>query len=139
MKDYVLKEKPEPASNEMVWAFDLGNVPRPSDGRGWRAATGEGCNWADEVNKIFHHTFLHKASPLIPAEFALPRGRECCACLRRPRSRFSHGAKPKPPPVAAGRLEPKAPDETAKYAKYAKEKRLNGLPAISFLTPCPLP
>jgi hypothetical protein len=25
MKDYVLNEKPEPASNEMVWAFDLGN------------------------------------------------------------------------------------------------------------------
>jgi hypothetical protein len=24
MKDYVLKNKPEPASNEMVWAFDLG-------------------------------------------------------------------------------------------------------------------
>jgi len=24
MKDYVLKEKPGPASNEMVWAFDLG-------------------------------------------------------------------------------------------------------------------
>jgi hypothetical protein len=40
--------------------------------------------------------------------------------------------KPKPPPVAAGRLEPKAPDETAKYAKYAKEKGLKGLPAISF-------
>ncbi|HEX5398004.1 MAG TPA: hypothetical protein VFY06_03040 [Verrucomicrobiae bacterium] len=24
MKDYVLKEKAEPASNESVWAFDLG-------------------------------------------------------------------------------------------------------------------
>jgi len=24
MKDYVLKEKPEPAANETVWAFDLG-------------------------------------------------------------------------------------------------------------------
>ena len=24
MKDYVLNEKPEPASNETVWAFDLG-------------------------------------------------------------------------------------------------------------------
>jgi hypothetical protein len=68
--DYVLKNKPEPASNEMVWAFDLGNVPRPSDGRGWRAATGEGCNLPDEVNKHFHHPFLHKASLLIPADFA---------------------------------------------------------------------
>jgi hypothetical protein len=66
--DYVLKNKPEPASNEMVWAFDLGNVPRPSDGRGWRAATGEGCHWPDEVNPI--PEFLHKASLLIPAEFA---------------------------------------------------------------------
>jgi hypothetical protein len=80
MKDYVLKEKPEPASNEMVWAFDLGNVPRPSDGRGWRAATGEGCHWPDEVNENLHHEFLHKGSLLcravaqrwlvIPAEFA---------------------------------------------------------------------
>jgi len=42
---------------------------------------------------------------------------------------FSHGARPKPPPVAAGRLEPKAPDETA---KYEKEKRLKRLPAIPF-------
>ena len=81
MKDYVLNNKPEPA--ELVWAFDLGKgsigdcpsprcgeVPRPSDGRGWRAATGEGFNWPDEVNKNFHHEFLHKASLLIPAEFA---------------------------------------------------------------------
>jgi hypothetical protein len=69
MKDYVLNKKPEPAANETVWAFDLGNVPRPSDGRGWRAATGEGCNLPDEVNTNFLHTFLHKASLLIPAEF----------------------------------------------------------------------
>ena len=46
--DYVLNKKPEPAANEIVWAFDLGNVSRPSDGSGWRAATGEGCNWPDE-------------------------------------------------------------------------------------------
>src|SRR5271157_6002424 len=68
MQDYVLNKKPEPASNETVWAFDLGNVPRPSDGRGWRAATGEGCHWPDEVNTI--PQFLHKASLLIPADFA---------------------------------------------------------------------
>jgi hypothetical protein len=48
MKDYVLNKKPEPAANETVWAFDLGNVPRPSDGCGWRAATGEGCDWPDD-------------------------------------------------------------------------------------------
>jgi hypothetical protein len=68
MKDYVLNKKPEPASNETVWAFDLGNVPRPSDGRGWRAATGEGCPWPDEMNPNLHHEF--GASLLIPAEFA---------------------------------------------------------------------
>jgi hypothetical protein len=28
MKDYVLKEKPEPPSNEMVWAFDFGHPLR---------------------------------------------------------------------------------------------------------------
>jgi hypothetical protein len=83
MQDYILNKTPEPAANETVWAFDLGNVPRPSDGRGWRAATGEGCHWPDEfpsprwgeggrrpdeVNTI--PQFLHKASLLIPAEFA---------------------------------------------------------------------
>ena len=147
MNDYVLNKKPESASNETVWAFDLGNVPRPSDGRdarprfGWRAATGEGCDWPDEfpsprwgdlsrlgngerssaepkarsgpserarvsqrgrspdeVNPI--PQFLHKASQLIPAEFALPRGRECCACLRRPRSRVLPRGETK---TAAGR------------------------------------
>jgi len=70
MKDYVLNKKPEPAATETVWAFDPGNVPRPSDGRGWRAATGEGGNWPDEVNRNLQPQFLHKASLLIPAEFA---------------------------------------------------------------------
>src|SRR5664280_2168915 len=52
MKDYVLNKKPKPASNEMVWAFDLGHplrleccpslagagaALRPSDGRRWRS------------------------------------------------------------------------------------------------------
>ena len=89
MKDYVLNKKPESASNETVWAFDLGNVPRPADGSGWRAATGEGCHWPDEfpsprweelggrtsavrrtneVNSISQ--FQHQASLPIPAEFA---------------------------------------------------------------------
>ena len=67
MKDYVLNKKPEPASNEMVWAFDLGkgsigDFPSPRWGEGGRSP--------DEVNKNFHHEFLHKASLLIPAEFA---------------------------------------------------------------------
>jgi CRISPR-associated endonuclease Csn1 len=51
MKDYVLKTKPEPVSNEMVWAFDLG-----------KGSIGEAVRRGNE--------FLHKASLLIPAEFA---------------------------------------------------------------------
>jgi HNH endonuclease/RuvC endonuclease subdomain 3 len=49
MKDYVLIEKPEPASNDMVWAFDLG-----------KGSIGEAVRRGNE--------FLHKASLLIPAE-----------------------------------------------------------------------
>jgi len=49
MKDYVLNEKPEPPSNEMVWAFDLG-----------KGSIGEAVRRGNE--------FLHKASLLIPAE-----------------------------------------------------------------------
>ena len=51
MKNYVLNEKPKPASNEMVWAFDLG-----------KGSIGEAVRRGNE--------FLHKASLLIPAEFA---------------------------------------------------------------------
>ncbi len=51
MKDYVLKETAEPASNEIVWAFDLG-----------KGSIGEAVRRGTE--------FLHKASLLIPAEFA---------------------------------------------------------------------
>ena len=51
MKTYVLKEKTEPASNEIVWAFDLG-----------KGSIGEAVRRGNE--------FLHKASLLIPAEFA---------------------------------------------------------------------
>src|ERR1039457_4033117 len=54
MNDYVLKNKPEPASNEMVWAFDLG-----------KGSIGEAVRRGNE--------FLHKASLLIPAEFAETR------------------------------------------------------------------
>ena len=51
MKTYVLKNKPEPASSEIVWAFDLG-----------KGSIGEAVRRGNE--------FLHKASLLIPAEFA---------------------------------------------------------------------
>ncbi len=54
MKDYVLKEKREPHLNEMVWAFDLG-----------KGSIGEAVRRGSE--------FLHKASLLIPAEFAETR------------------------------------------------------------------
>jgi hypothetical protein len=81
MKDYVLNKKPEPAANETVWAFDLG-----------KGSIGEAVRRGNE--------FLHKASLLIPAELALPRGRECCACLRRPRSRVLPRGETK---TAAGR------------------------------------
>ena len=49
MNDYVLNKKPEPV--EMVWAFDLG-----------KGSIGEAVRRGNE--------FLHKASLLIPAEFA---------------------------------------------------------------------
>ena len=90
MQDYVLNKKLEPASNEIVWAFDLGNAPRTSDGRGWRAATGEGCNWPDEVNTNFHNEFLHKASLLIPAEFA--ETKTAAGRRRMWRTRQAHGS-----------------------------------------------
>ena len=134
MNTDIQKVKPESAANEIVWAFDLDNVPRPADGRGWRAATDEGCHWPDdrghplrlercpslagageggrrpdagrreyssfcgedrgEVSNPGHKKTAARcgnefgASRLIPAEFALPRGSECCACLRWPRSRI---------------------------------------------------
>ncbi len=64
MKDDALTDKPESASDEIVWAFDLGkgsigDLPSPR----W----GEGVCRTDEVNTI--PQFLHKASLLIPAEF----------------------------------------------------------------------
>jgi hypothetical protein len=49
MKDYVLKNKPEPAANETVWAFDLG-----------KGSIGEAVRRGNEFG----------ASLLIPAEFA---------------------------------------------------------------------
>jgi hypothetical protein len=148
MKDYVLKDKQEPASNEIVWGSacvpraDSGVAPEPlvepfglGDGfrrdaengnRDGRAPHESGIatrrrrlyesdsinpvNRKTAVNKNFHHQFLHKASLpcravaqrrlVIPAEFALPRGRECCACLRRPRSRVLPRGETK---TAAGR------------------------------------
>ena len=50
MKDYVLNKKTEPASNEIVWAFDLG-----------KGSLGEAVRRGPE--------FLHKVSSLKLAEF----------------------------------------------------------------------
>jgi hypothetical protein len=77
MTDYVLKNKPEPASNEMVWAFDLGHPLRLERGED-RGEVSNPVNQKTEVNPAFQ--FLHKASLpcravaqrrlVIPAEFA---------------------------------------------------------------------
>jgi hypothetical protein len=63
--NYVLNKKPEPAANEMVWAFDLG---KGSIGDSPSPRWGEGGRSPDEVNKNLHHEF--GASLLIPTEFA---------------------------------------------------------------------
>jgi hypothetical protein len=61
MKDYVLKNKPEPASNETVWAFDLGHPLRPDRGED-RGEVSNSCNQKAAVNPYLHPQFLHNAS-----------------------------------------------------------------------------
>ena len=65
MHTYVLNKKPEPV--EMVWAFDLGHPLRLERGED-RGEVSNPDHQKTEVNTI--HQFLHKASLLIPAEFA---------------------------------------------------------------------
>ncbi len=72
MKDYVLNEKPEPPSNDMVWAFDLG-----------KGSIGEAVRRGNE--------FLHKASLLIPAEFA--ETKTAAGRRRMWRTRLAHKAR----------------------------------------------
>jgi hypothetical protein len=67
MKDYVLNKKPEPASNETVWAFELGHPLRLERGED-RGEVSNPDKYKTAVNTI--HQFLHKASLLIPADFA---------------------------------------------------------------------
>jgi CRISPR-associated endonuclease Csn1 len=74
MKDYVLNEKPELASNEMVWAFDLG---KGSIGEAVRQGT----------------KFLHKTSLLIPAEFAETKSARDRRRMKR--TRDAHKAREK--------------------------------------------
>jgi CRISPR-associated endonuclease Csn1 len=72
MKDYVLKNQAEPASNEIVWAFDLG-----------KGSIGEAVRRGNE--------FLHKASLLIPAEFA--ETKTAAGRRRMWRTRLAHKAR----------------------------------------------
>ncbi len=72
MKTYVLNKKPEPASNEMVWAFDLG-----------KGSIGEAVRRGNE--------FLHKASLLIPADFA--ETKTAAGRRRMWRTRLAHKAR----------------------------------------------
>jgi hypothetical protein len=87
MQTYVLNKKPEPV--EMVWAFDLGHPLRLERGED-RGEVSNPVNQKTEVNKNLHHQFLHKASLLIPAEFA---GTKTAAGRRRMwRTRQAHGS-----------------------------------------------
>ena len=74
MRTYVLKEKTEPPSNDMVWAFDLG-----------KGSIGEAVRRGNE--------FLHKASLLIPAEFA--ETKTAAGRRRMFRTREAHKAREK--------------------------------------------
>jgi len=93
--NYVLNNKPEPAANETVWAFELVHPLRRDRGED----RGEVSNSGNQKTAVRRGNEFG-ASLLIPAEFALPRGRECCACLRRPRSRVLPRGETK---TAAGR------------------------------------
>ena len=74
MKTYSLKQEPEPPDDDMVWAFDIG-----------KASIGEAVRKGTR--------FLHKASLLIPAEFAETK----TAAKRRRmwRTRLAHKAREK--------------------------------------------
>jgi hypothetical protein len=100
MKDYILKDKPEPAANETVWAFDLGKGSIGSSGGVAPVDEFPGVAGVTPRGEAVRRGNEFGASLLIPAEFALPRGRECCACLRRPRSRVLPRGETK---TAAGR------------------------------------
>ena len=97
-------------NTEIIWACNFGHPLRLERGEDRGEVSNPG-NQKTAVNNNLHQ-FPHRASPpwrdevkrkrLIPAEFALPRGRECCACLRRPRSRVFPRGDTK---TAAGRRQ----------------------------------
>ena len=111
MKDYVLKEKPEPASNEMVWAFDLGHplrrerrflrsrerekVAQPDEGR-WGETIQCGAGRGEVSNSGNQKTAVRRgnefgASLLIPAEFA--ETKTAAGRRRMGRTRLAHTAR----------------------------------------------
>jgi hypothetical protein len=63
--NYVLNNKPEPAANEIVWAFDLGHPLRPDRGED----RGEVSNPGHKIIAVRRGNEFG-ASLLIPAEFA---------------------------------------------------------------------
>ena len=110
MKDYVLNKKPEPASNEMVWAFDLGHplrrerrflrsrerekVAQPDEGR-WGETIQCGAGRGEVSNSGHQKTAVRRgnefgASLLIPAEFA--ETKTAAGRRRMWRTRQAHGS-----------------------------------------------
>jgi hypothetical protein len=71
----------------IIWAFDPG---KGSIGENPSPRWGEGGRRPDEVNKNSHHTFLHKASLLIPADFA--ETQTAAGRRRMWRTRQAHGS-----------------------------------------------
>jgi hypothetical protein len=91
MTDYVLKNKPEPASNEMVWAFDLG---KGSIGeavrRGNEFLHKASLPWRDDSSRHSAATAEVKRRRLIPAEFA--ETKTAAGRRRMWRKRQAHGS-----------------------------------------------
>jgi hypothetical protein len=87
--NYVLN-KPEPAANETVWAFDLG-----------KGSIGEAVRRGNE--------FPHKASLLIPAEFA--ETKTAAGRRRMWRTRQAHGSH-RPSPAGGGKVAAASGKET---------------------------
>jgi len=97
MKDYVLNNKPEPAANETVWAFDQNHPLRLERGedRGEVSNPGHQKTAVQRGNEFGHPCSSRRNLPCPVGESAAP-------AFVGLGPGFSHGAKPKPPPVAAG-------------------------------------
>jgi hypothetical protein len=105
MNDYVMNKKPEPASNEIVWAFDLG-----------KGSIGEAVRRGNE--------FLHKASLLIPAEFA--ETKTAAGRRRMWRTRQAHGSSGfacSSSPLARRRSSARSRNATRPFGRAASSRR----------------